>query len=167
MGNLMERAINLGLKNPEAARNYILETFKIAHEQFGNVGFISGVVISGGVVNTIPNLVELERYSRTIKKHTLEEGFPSYSALDFFSKEAVLRFFGRRFSESGGHEQQEVMQEALLSGNITHFYTIPGWTKYPEIAIDEYSIARRMRAEGRMTIIHANFRNQQLPSNPR
>ena len=166
MERLIERASNLIItRDRNLAKQEILETFRKAKEEYGRVGFISGVVSSGGIINTLPNLIRLERYSRAIKKRTKAQGFPSYSALDFFDKEALLRIFGKEQTESGGHEQQKVMQEVLLSGNVTDFFTIQGWTEYPEIAIDEYgNIAMPMKAEGRMTITHAHFGNRQLPS---
>lgn len=97
----------------------------------GKVGFVSGKIMSGGLILSVWNLRKLFIYTRNVKKKV---DFPVFSAVDFLLDELLLSiFFG---SKAGDRYWRDIFE----SNYITDVYMTPGWEK-SRGALNEYNTA--------------------------
>ncbi len=129
---------NLLLKNKLRA----IEKLKQASEKtlVGKVGFVSGKIMSDGLILSIWNLGMITRHTRSVRKKV---DYPVFSAADFLFGELLHSiYFGKQAGD-------QYWRDIFESKYITDVYMAPGWDK-SRGAVNEYNLAK----ENKLRIHH-------------
>ena len=131
MAEIFKRIIDF-----DQAKASAIEKLIQAKEQSetGEVGFVSGIIMSDGPLRVIKNLGMLKRYQRFVKKQV---DYPVLSAIDFLDADNIIRL------TSNKQEHKRFWREILGSGYITDFFTTPRGQEKGG-AKDEYETATKL-----------------------
>lgn len=120
---------HLLLRNQLRAINKLKQASKKTAD--GKVGFVSGKIMSNGLILAFRNLRMIARYTGNVRKKV---DFPVFSASDFLLDEALHSlYFGKK-------ADQKYWKDIIESGYITDIFMTPGWEK-SRGAVNEYKIA--------------------------
>ncbi len=98
----------------------------------GKVGFVSGKIMTDGLILSFLNLGKIAKHTRNVRKKV---DFPVFSAVDFLLSELLLStYFGKQAGD-------QYWREIFESNCITDVYMTPGWDK-SRGAVNEYNIAK-------------------------